>query len=214
MAGPRTSSSAPAAEPDHGGHGTARVFTWPNAVSVLRLLLIPVFLWLVLGPHLDAIALGVLMLSGITDFADGWLARKLDQQSVLGQLLDPIADRLYILAVVVGLAIRGVVPWPVAAILPLRDLLMWGLVPLLRTRGYSALPVHFLGKAATFNLLYAFPLLLLGDGDGTIATLANVFGWAFTGWGIGLYWWAGLLYAWQVRKLLRTTPPHRAAPEG
>jgi cardiolipin synthase len=190
------------------------VLTWPNAISVLRLLLIPVFLWLVLGPHLDAAALAVLMVSGITDFADGWLARKLHQQSVLGQLLDPIADRLYILAVVIGLAIRGVVPWPIAAILPLRDLLMWGLVPLLRTRGYSALPVHFLGKAATFNLLYAFPLLLLGDGDGTIATLANVFGWAFTGWGIGLYWWAGLLYAWQVRKLLRTTPPHRAAPEG
>ncbi|GAB3866858.1 CDP-alcohol phosphatidyltransferase family protein [Nocardioides maradonensis] len=200
VAGPTTSSG--------------RVFTLPNAVSVLRLLLIPVFLWLVLGPHLDALALAVLMVSGITDFADGWLARKLDQQSVLGQLLDPIADRLYILAVVIGLAIRGVVPWPVAAILPLRDLLMWGLVPLLRTRGYSALPVHFLGKAATFNLLYAFPLLLLGDGDGTIATLAKVFGWAFTGWGIGLYWWAGLLYAWQVRKLLRTTPPHRAVPEG
>ena len=76
-----------------------------------------------------------------------------------------MADRLYILAVVVGLALRDVIPWWVAVSLPLRDALMWGLVPLLRTRGYSALPVHFLGKAATFNLLYAFPLLLLGDGD-------------------------------------------------
>jgi len=89
-----------------------------------------------------------------------------------------------------------------AVLLPLRDLLMWGLVPLLRTRGYSALPVHFLGKAATFNLLYAFPLLLLGDGHGVVASLARVFGWAFAIWGTGLYWWAGLLYAWQVRKLL------------
>ena len=89
-----------------------------------------------------------------------------------------------------------------AIILPLRDLLLWGLVPFLRTRGYSALPVHFLGKAATFNLLYAFPLLLLGDGEGMVATLADVFGWAFAIWGIGLYWWAGVLYAWQVHKLL------------
>jgi cardiolipin synthase (CMP-forming) len=81
--------------------------------------------------------------------------------------------------------------------------LLWVLVPFLRTRGYHALPVHFLGKAATFNLLYAFPLLLLGDGETVVATLANVFGWAFAIWGTGLYWWAGLLYAWQVRKLLQ-----------
>lgn len=181
------------------------MLTVPNLISLLRLLGVPLFLYLVLGPEADVLALVVLMLSGVTDFLDGWLARKLDQQSDLGQLLDPIADRLYILAVVVGLAMRDIIPWWVALSLPLRDLLLWGLVPLLRTRGYSALPVHFLGKAATFNLLYAFPLLLLGDGDGTVATLAQVFGWAFALWGIGLYWWAGVLYAWQVRKLLATT---------
>ena len=145
------------------------------------------------------------MSSGVTDYLDGYLARRLDQTSSSGQILDPVADRLYILAVVVGLALRDIIPWWVALSLPLRDLLLWGLVPLLRTRGYSALPVHFLGKAATFNLLYAFPLLLLGDGDGTVATLASVFGWAFALWGIGLYWWAGILYAWQVRTLLATT---------
>jgi cardiolipin synthase len=129
---------------------------------------------------------------------------------VLGQILDPVADRLYILAVVIGLALRDVIPWWAALSLPLRDLLLWGLVPLLRTRGYSALPVHFLGKAATFNLLYAFPLLLLGDGQGIVATLATVFGWAFAIWGIGLYWWAGIIYAWQVRTLLATTPRRTA----
>lgn len=181
------------------------VWTVPNLLSVLRLAGVPVFLWLVLGPEADGWALALLMVSGITDFLDGWLARRLGQTSVIGQVLDPVADRLYILAVVVALALREVIPWWVALSLPLRDLLLWGLVPLLRTRGYSALPVHFLGKAATFNLLYAFPLLLLGDGDGTVATLANVFGWAFAIWGIGLYWWAGVLYAWQVRTLLRTT---------
>lgn len=187
-----------------------RVLTLPNLISFLRLLGVPLFLYLVLGPEADVLALVVLMASGVTDFLDGWLARRLDQTSELGRLLDPIADRLYILAVVVGLAMRDIIPWWVALCLPLRDLLLWGLVPLLRTRGYSALPVHFLGKAATFNLLYAFPLLLLGDGDGRVAVLAQVFGWAFALWGIGLYWWAGVLYAWQVRKLLATTerPSH------
>jgi cardiolipin synthase len=179
-------------------------------LSVLRLLGVPLFLWLVLVPEADWWALAVLMLSGVTDFLDGYLARRLNQTSMLGQILDPVADRLYILAVVVGLALRDIVPWWVALSLPLRDLLLWGLVPLLRTRGYSALPVHFLGKAATFNLLYAFPLLLLGDGEGTVATLASVFGWAFALWGIGLYWWAGLLYAWQVRTLLKTTERRQA----
>jgi cardiolipin synthase len=191
-----------------------RVWTVPNLVSVARLAGVPVFLWLVLVPEADGWALGLLMLSGITDYLDGYLARKLDQTSALGEILDPVADRLYILAVVIGLALREIIPWWVAIILPLRDLLLWGLVPLLRTRGYSALPVHFLGKAATFNLLYAFPLLLLGDGEGTLATLADVFGWAFAGWGIGLYWWAGILYAYQVYRFVQTTPRREVAPDG
>ncbi len=191
----------------------AGVWTLPNLLSAVRLALIPVFLWLVLGPEADGWALGLLVVSGITDWLDGWLARRWGQTSVLGQVLDPVADRLYILAVVVGLALREVIPWWLAVSLPLRDALMWLLVPLLRTRGYSALPVHFLGKAATFNLLYAFPLLLLGDGEGVVADLAQVFGWAFAIWGVGLYWWAGVLYAWQVRKLLLTTP-RRARQSG
>jgi cardiolipin synthase len=189
----------------------SRVWTVPNIISVVRLAGVPLFLWLVLGPEEDGIALVVLMVAGFTDFLDGWLARKLDQYSKLGEILDPVADRLYILAVVVGLLLRDIIPWWVAVALPLRDLFLWGLVPFLRTRGFSALPVHFLGKAATFNLLYAFPLLLLGEGDGIVATLARTFGWAFAWWGIGLYWWAGVLYAWQVRKLLRETPRRTSA---
>jgi cardiolipin synthase len=142
------------------------------------------------------------MVSGITDYLDGKLARSLGQTTKIGQYLDPIADRLYILAVVIGLALRDIIPWWLAVALPLRDVFLFSLVPFLRTRGYNALPVHFLGKAATANLLYAFPLLLLGEGQGPLPTLANVFGWAFAIWGTGLYWWGGVLYAWQVRKLL------------
>jgi len=179
-----------------------RVLTIPNVISIVRLAGVPLFLWLVLGPEADGWALGVLLLSGVSDWLDGYLARRLHQTSKLGQILDPVADRLYILAVVVGLAWRDIIPWWLAVLLPARDLLLWILVPFLRSRGYHALPVHFLGTAATANLLYAFPLLLLGDGEGVVATLADVFGWAFAIWGTGLYWWAGLLYAWQVRKLL------------
>ncbi|HEY9564673.1 MAG TPA: CDP-alcohol phosphatidyltransferase family protein, partial [Nocardioides sp.] len=190
----------------------SKVWTVPNLLSMVRLAGVPLFLWLVLGPEEDAWALGLLMVSGVTDWADGYLARRLNQRSTLGEILDPVADRLYILAVVVGLALREIIPWWVALLLPLRDLFLWGLVPFLRMRGYSALPVHFLGKAATFNLLYAFPLLLLGDGEGDLARLAEVFGWAFAFWGIGLYWWAGILYAWQVRKLLRDSDARAPVP--
>ncbi len=181
-----------------------RVWTLPNMLSMVRLAGVPVFLWLVLVLEADGWALCLLMVAGVTDFLDGYFARRLDQYSVLGEILDPVADRLYILAVVVGLAMREIIPWWVAVVLPARDLFLWMLVPFLRRRGYSALPVHLLGKAATFNLLYAFPLLLLGDGDGVVATLAQVWGWAFAIWGIGLYWWVGLVYAWQVRRLLAT----------
>ncbi len=188
---------------EHGvGSRGDRALTIPNLISVVRLAGVPLFLWLVLGPEADGWALAVLMLSGVSDWLDGFLARKLDQTSKLGQVLDPVADRLYILAVVIGLAWRDVIPIWLAVLLPARDVMLWVLVPFLRTRGYHALPVHFLGKAATFNLLYAFPLLLLGEGEGVVAALADVFGWAFAIWGTGLYWWAGLLYVYQVRKLL------------
>ena len=179
-----------------------RVLTIPNIISIIRLAGVPLFLWLVLVPEADGWALAVLFVSGLTDWLDGYLARKLHQTSKLGAILDPVADRLYILSTVIGLGMRDIIPWWVALLLPARDAFLWCLVPFLRTRGYSSLPVHFLGKAATANLLYAFPLLLLGDGTGVLAMLAKVFGWAFAIWGTGLYWWAGLLYAWQVRKLL------------
>ncbi len=189
----------------------ARVWTVPNALSLLRLALLPVFLWLVLGPERDGLAVLILMFMGISDYLDGYIARRWNQTSRLGAILDPVADRLYILAVVVGLGVREIIPVWLAVALPARDAFLWCLVPFLRTRGYSALPVHFLGKAATAALLYAFPLLLLGDGEGALAEVSRVFGWAFAIWGVGMYWWAGLLYAWQVRTLMRQVPRHLPA---
>ena len=191
-----------------------RVLTIPNALSALRVLGAPLFLWLILGPERDGWALIVLMLSGITDYADGWLARRLNQTSRLGQLLDPAADRLYILATLIGLTVRDIVPLWLTLGLVARDLMLTACVPRLRKLGYGpALPVHYLGKAATFNLLYAFPFLLLSDHSGPgmtdTQTLASVFGWAFAIWGSALYWWAGVLYVIQVRSL---TPMEVAEP--
>ncbi|MGY4720734.1 CDP-alcohol phosphatidyltransferase family protein [Naumannella cuiyingiana] len=184
------------------------MWTAPNVLSMVRLAGVGVFLWVLLVPRADLLAVAVLAAAGVTDWLDGWLARRLGQVTRLGQLLDPIADRLYILAIVVGLAARGVIPWWLVAILIARDVMLVLVVPLLGGRGYRPLPVHFLGKAATFCLLYAFPLVLLGSGEVPIvpdgwAVAARIVGWAFALWGTGLYWWAGLLYVAQARMLLR-----------
>ncbi len=174
-----------------------RILTLPNALSAARLAGVPLFLWLVLREH-DGAAVLVLMASGTTDWLDGKIARAWNQQSKVGQLLDPAADRLYILATLVGLTVRDVVPLWLTLALVGRDVLLAGTLPLLRRHGYGPLPVHYLGKAATFNLLAGFPLLLLGEGDLWLHQLAHAFGWAFAIWGTCLYLWAGVLYVVQV----------------
>ncbi|MCW2611838.1 MAG: CDP-alcohol phosphatidyltransferase [Cryptosporangiaceae bacterium] len=179
------------------------IFTIPNLLSFLRLLGVPLFLYLVLGPRADLAAVAVLMLSGVSDYLDGRLARAWGQVSRIGQLLDPLADRLYILATVGAFVARDVIPWWLGALLIGRDLLLALLLPLLRHHGYGPLPVHFLGKAATANLLYAFPLLLLGAHGGALGDLVRPFAWAFTIWGVCLYYWAGALYVVQAVRIIR-----------
>jgi cardiolipin synthase len=181
-----------------------RIWTIPNVLSLARLLGVPVFLWLVLGPQADGWAIALLMVAGFSDWLDGKLARAWNQTSRIGRLLDPLADRLYILAILLGLALRDILPWWLALAVPLRDVLLLWIPPVLRRLGYGpALPVHFLGKAATANLLYAFPLLFLASHDGWYAEPARILGWSFAIWGTGLYWWAGVLYVVQVHRLVR-----------
>jgi cardiolipin synthase (CMP-forming) len=183
-----------------------RVLTIPNAISAARLAGVPVFLWLVLGPRTavaDDWAVGVLIVAGLSDWLDGKIARALNQASRLGQVLDPAADRLYIAATIVALAVRGVIPWWLVAVLALRELIVGAALAVLRRRaGFGTLQVSLVGKAATMCLLYAFPLLFLGDHPGSGATLARVLGWAFAIWGTALYWWAAVLYLTQVRSLV------------
>ena len=184
-----------------------RILTIPNLLSGLRLAGVPLFLWLLLGPREDGWAIVVLAVGGFTDWLDGKLARLLDQYSRLGALLDPAVARLYILAALVARGIREVVPWWVVAALVARDLVLAACVVVLRGRGYGPFVVTYLGKAATFLLLYAFPLLLLGQGTGRIAAVALPLGLAFAVWGIVLYVYSGLLYLSQFGLALRNRLP-------
>ena len=190
-----------------------RVLTVPNVLSALRLVGVPVFLWLLVRGD-DGWALLVLMASGITDYLDGKIARHYGLESRVGQLLDPIADRLYVLTTLLALAWRDVIPWWLVVVLLARDVFMALVLAVLRPYGYTDLPVHFVGKAATFNLLYAFPLLLLGDGTGVLATLARPVGWGFAWWGATLYWVAAALYAWQAAGLVRAARNERQRRPG
>jgi CDP-diacylglycerol--glycerol-3-phosphate 3-phosphatidyltransferase len=180
-----------------------RIWTVPNALSVLRLLGVPLFLWLLLGPHADGWAIAVLALAGVTDWADGKLARLLGQTSRVGALLDPAADRLYIVATLVALALRSVAPLWLVATLVGRELVLAVALLVLRRHGYPPLQVHYLGKAATFLLLYAFPFLLLADTSRAVGDVVRPVAWAFTIWGTALYLLAGLLYVLQAIGLVR-----------
>jgi len=177
--------------------------TIPNALTLLRALGIPVFLWALFAGNQDFLAIVILVLAGATDYLDGKLARALNQYSRLGELLDPLVDRLYIAAVLIGLTIRGVIPLWLLTLLILRDLILATTLPGLYRIGKGPLPVTFLGKAATLNLLYAFPLLLLAEQNGAWASAAGLFATAFAGWGVLLYLLTGVQYFFEARSQIR-----------
>jgi cardiolipin synthase len=184
-----------------------RLVTVPNVLSLLRLAGVPLFLWLILGPRHDGLAVLVLALSGLTDWMDGKLARLLNQSSRLGALLDPAVDRLYTLSTVLAFGVRAILPWWLIAVLLGRDLVLVSTLPVLRYYGHGPLPVHYVGKAATLCLLYAFPLLLLAhDVHGSVGAVAHAFAVAFTGWGSALYVWSAVLYVIQVVLTVRAVP--------
>ncbi|MEN9753260.1 MAG: hypothetical protein RL670_951 [Actinomycetota bacterium] len=164
--------------------------------------MVPVFLWLLLSDHF-LWGLAVLAFAGATDFFDGLIARKYNLVTRLGQLLDPAADRLYIFSTLVALTILGYIPLWLAIVVVARDVVLAIAYVLLANIGYGPLPVHILGKAATFALLYAFPLLTLANIWDGAAEIILPIGWAFAIWGVGLYWWAGGVYLIQVTQLFR-----------
>jgi len=176
-------------------------FNVPNSLSFLRLIGVPYFFWLITSQHNYSAAIVVLVVSGFTDWLDGYAARKLNQRTRLGELMDPLVDRLYVVAAILALVITHELPIILLTLFLVRDLFMLILVWLLKQEGYSGFPVHFIGKAATMNLLWAFPLVLLGTFQNPAGVLAHNVAFAFLIWGLALYWYGAILYAKQYRSL-------------
>jgi cardiolipin synthase len=186
------------------------VWTVPNALSVLRLLGVPLFCWLALGPKADGWAVILLMVAGFTDYLDGKIARRFNLTSELGKLLDPAADRLYILATLAVLTDRSIIPLWLTVVLAAREVVLGAALLVIRRYGIGPPDVTFLGKAAALNLMYAFPLLLLSVGDSTLDHVVRPLAWAFAAWGAVLYVWTGALYLLHERRLVvaaRAQPP-------
>ena len=178
--------------------------TVPNLLSMLRLALVPVFLYLLINERY-VLAICALALASLTDYLDGYFARKWNQITRLGQLLDPAADRLYIFSTLVGLAYVGQIPVWIVAVIFARDAMLAVAYVILANFGHGPLPVHYLGKAATFALLYSFPLLLMAKIWSEAAPVLMPLAWGFALWGVGLYWWAGLVYLRQVRQVVKNS---------
>lgn len=186
---------------------TNRVLTIPNLLSVLRLIGVPVLLWLLLVRKADGWAFALLVVSGITDWADGKIARLMDQMSKLGAILDPFVDRLYLVATLLALLIRGIIPWWVAGLLIARDALLSLTLIVYKRRGLPPPDVIYLGKAATFALMAALPWLLAGQGHWALAGFGRAFGGALLWWGVAVYIWTGLLYLWKALAVARAVRP-------
>ncbi|HEY1531039.1 MAG TPA: CDP-alcohol phosphatidyltransferase family protein [Galbitalea sp.] len=181
---------------------SSRILTIPNFLSLCRLAMVPVFLvFIIVGA--DFAALIVLVVSSVTDYLDGTIARKFHQVTRLGQLLDPAADRLFIFAALVGLCVRGILPLWLVVIIIGRDFMLVILGIVLANHGYGPLPVHHLGKMGTFALLFALPILMLGLAFHEISWITNPVGWAFGLWGAFLYWWAGFVYILETARVIR-----------
>ncbi|UCR89814.1 CDP-diacylglycerol--glycerol-3-phosphate 3-phosphatidyltransferase [Mycetocola spongiae] len=178
------------------------ILTLPNLLSFLRLALVPVFLVLLVEGH-DLEALVILAISGITDFLDGYLARKLNQVSKLGKLLDPAADRLYILAALLGLAWREMIPWWLVVAILGRDVMLVGLGAVLARLKHPPLPVNWVGKWATACLFIGFPLLMLAAYLEKTPGVLHMIGLGIALIGAALYWWAGILYLIATVKISR-----------
>jgi len=178
--------------------------TIPNLLTLLRALGIPIFLYLVLVEKEMGWAVLTLVVAGATDYLDGKVARALKQESRLGELMDPAVDRLYIATVLIAMYVTQALPFFVLLTIVARDLALGVLLIVMKSRGIPPFKVTYLGKAATFNLLYALPLLLLTDSSsGWVADASFIFGWGFALWGIALYLWTGLSYAGSGVRQLR-----------
>jgi cardiolipin synthase (CMP-forming) len=194
---PGMSDTSPSDPPRPAERVSTAIRTVPNAVTLARLLLMPLCAYLLATGRFGwGIALTAVV--GSTDWVDGWLARRTGQVSRLGQLLDPLADRLLIVSVAIALVIQDVVPWQAAVLLLARDLVLLCAWPLLKRRGIEPPEVILLGKAATLVLLIALPVLTLGATGLAVADAARVLGLLGLWAGVVMYYLAGAVYVRMV----------------
>ncbi|MGH6915420.1 MAG: CDP-alcohol phosphatidyltransferase family protein [Stackebrandtia sp.] len=190
-----------------------RVWTLPNLVTMVRLCGIPLFCYLLLVPGHNMAAVVVLAAGGGSDWVDGYLARRLGQESRFGRLLDPMVDRLYILVAVAVLTLVHILPWMFTALLLAREAALFVTVIVLRAHGWAPLQVHYVGKTATFIVFVSFPVLVLAGMYAPAETWARPLGWALAWWGIVLYWLSAAMYIGQSASMVRQARRERAVAE-
>lgn len=195
-----------------GDPGLDRVLTVPNAVTLVRLLCVPVFLWLLFGAHEQAAAAVLLGVLGATDWVDGFVARRFHQVSTVGKVLDPAADRILVGTAVIAITVHGAVPlWFGLATLA-REVLVAGTVLALAALGARRIDVLWIGKAGTFGLMFAYPAFLLGNGDAGWQAVITDLAWVAGIAGLALAWVAAGLYLVPARKALAEGRAARKAP--
>ena len=182
--------------------GIDRIWTVPNAISFVRLGLVPVFYWLLVTGQ-DSAALGILIAATASDFIDGFIARRFNQVTRLGALLDPASDRLFIAACVIGLTVREMIPLPLLIAVLARDVLLLVIVLVRRIRIRDFPRVNLLGKTATFVLFVAFPIIVMSHVAPSAAIALAVIGWVLGASGAVLYWLAGFTYIAQLVRVPR-----------
>jgi len=179
-----------------------RGFTIPNLITSVRIALIPVFAFVFLSGRADGAAFALLAVIGASDWVDGFVARQTGQVSVLGKLLDPIADRAAIMTVLLVLAFRGTIWWPLAASILIRDLLVTVAFIVLEAKGFPRLPVNRTGKAATFAIFAGMGLAVFSIAFSTpVDKQVGAASLALLAIGAAMYWVAASLYAFTMFKI-------------
>jgi len=183
--------------------GLDRILTAPNVITLVRLLCIPIFLWLLFGAHRQTEAAVLLAVLGATDWVDGYVARRYGQVSTFGKVLDPTADRVLVGTAVIAIMVYGAVPLWFGVATIAREVLVSAMVVLLAALGAARIDVLWVGKAGTFGLMFAYPAFLLGDGTATWQQPVRAIAWVTGLVGLALAWWAAWSYVGPARRALR-----------
>ena len=179
-------------------------------LSVIRLLCVPVFLWLLFSADEPLAAAWLLAALGATDWVDGYIARRFAQVSELGKMLDPTADRLLFIVGVGGIIVDGAAPLWFAWLVVIREVLLGGTVATFTLMGMQRFDVTFLGKAATLCLMFAMPAFMLGSSDFPGHTVFQWLGWAFGTPGLILSYYTAVKYIPTLRQHFRAGRALRA----